>query len=382
MLDVIEAKLVEMAECYNTGAVNESIYGTMLRGALIELPMLESPGHIRVLESLKKWKELRLLPAELHGELQKAVMGAAHPQKAPTPPPPPQPPSPDPSLLSPPPPPPKLTSPVQPPVFSAAPARSANGQFTHNTHKKRGREAGQLTLFQALPDAKRYLFRANQCVAEPGADVEMLEMASFPSEQRQVDLCQPAKRFTCTKCPRTFGSRVGLSNHMLWHPSTTRDRVVQEAAPCESEPAPYLSLAFDLCPVTGPGQWLTLSLCLDGQPVEDILANSAALARASAEREARLAQEKTRRRQMRDAAAAAAEEDGRRGSNRRGSYIPKQKLALLEIYDKIRNDDTILRKVEAWVAEKRVGGAPYTTVCKWAQPTERAKICAAAGKVH
>ena len=379
MLDVIEAKLVEMAECYNTGAVNESIYGTMLRGALIELPMLESPGHIRVLESLKKWKELRLLPAELHGELQKAVMGAAHPQKAPTPPPPPQPPSPDPSLLSPPPPPPKLTAPVQPPVLSAAPARSANGQFA-NTHKKRGREAGQLTLFQALPGAKRYLFRANQSVAEPGADVDMLEMASFPSEQRQ--LREQAKSFECTKCLRTFSSRVGLVNHMLWHPSTTRDRVVQGAAPCESEPAPYLSLAFDLCPVTGPGQWLTLSLCLDGQPVEDILANSAALARASAEREARLEQEKIRRQQMRDAAAAAAEEDGRCGSKRRGSYTPKQKLALLEIFDKIRDDDTIFRKTEAWLAEKRVAGAPYTTVCKWARPADRAKICAAAGKVH
>ena len=92
------------------------------------------------------------------------------------------------------------------------------------------------------------------------------------------------------------------------------------------------------------------------------------------------AQEKRKRAALLDAGCEADDGEHRRGSKHRRPYTAKRKLDLLEVLDHIWNDASITKKIEAFEGHPKVKGAPYTTVLKWAKPTERARIATAAGE--
>eukprot|EP00966_Prymnesium_polylepis_P308705 7133771-Prymnesium_polylepis.1 len=46
----------------------------MLRGALLLLPMPKAPGHIPVLQRLKRWQQTELIPSELYEQLQRDLI--------------------------------------------------------------------------------------------------------------------------------------------------------------------------------------------------------------------------------------------------------------------------------------------------------------------
>eukprot|EP00966_Prymnesium_polylepis_P135678 3136421-Prymnesium_polylepis.1 len=71
LLDGIERQLTEAAELVLTGGVSEALHAAALHGALMLLPKPLAPGHIQVLQRLKRWKELELIPPGLHEELQR-----------------------------------------------------------------------------------------------------------------------------------------------------------------------------------------------------------------------------------------------------------------------------------------------------------------------
>ena len=74
VLDGIERQLTEAAELVLTGGVSEALHAAALHGALMLLPKPLAPGHIQVLQRLKRWKELELIPPALHEQLQRDVM--------------------------------------------------------------------------------------------------------------------------------------------------------------------------------------------------------------------------------------------------------------------------------------------------------------------
>ena len=82
-------------------------------------------------------------------------------------------------------------------------------------------------------------------------------------------------------------------------------------------------------------------------------------------------------------AKVADAQENRRGSHRRGSYTARLKLKVLDVFDEVNADITITRKMEAFHADTRAAGTPYTTVrAHWASPEDRAKISRAAGKEY
>ena len=72
----------------------------------------------------------------------------------------------------------------------------------------------------------------------------------------------------------------------------------------------------------------------------------------------------------------------RRGSKHRRSYTAKDKVALLELYDDNLDNPLILKKIDGWEQHSQSKGVPYTTVVKWAKPTERARIYKASSKMY
>jgi hypothetical protein len=102
---------------------------------------------------------------------------------------------------------------------------------------------------------------------------------------------------------------------------------------------------------------------------------AAAAAAAAAARSAAAAKAVRDARGAERAAADAAREreagGGRRGEPKRHQYPFKEKVAMIETYDKIVADRTILNKGEAFYAEAHVN---VTCVVKWAKPEMRAKI--------
>jgi hypothetical protein len=103
-------------------------------------------------------------------------------------------------------------------------------------------------------------------------------------------------------------------------------------------------------------------------------------ARRKAEAEAKLAAdalakaERTLRWREREEAGG-----GRRGELKRHQYTAQDKLRYLEVFDKIRFDQRILNKGEAFKIET---GVPETNVLKWAKPEERAKISRGGKRTH
>ena len=164
---------------------------------------------------------------------------------------------------------------------------------------------------------------------------------------------------------------------MRWHPDSTQPKEFFKPQPVV--PLTPVEIGFS---VHADGV-VAVSLTLDRLTLQQIEAEEAETRAAQLERERQWDDEAHRRQNIRDAEGEAEKGEHRRGSKHRRSYTPKEKLRILEIWDDIRADKTITKKIEAFEASPRTKDTPYTTVkVGWDPPLERAKICAAAGREH
>ena len=152
-----------------------------------------------------------------------------------------------------------------------------------------------------MPDAKKLKvtaqeLRAQREAASRGEDyeVDVEEMAKFKSEKRVEPASAVAKLYTCSKCPRTFTTAIGLGNHEKWaHSADTKPKEFFKPQP-EVLPTP-VNFALDADGI------LSVGLTLDGLTLEEIRAEEAAARTAQAEREAARRAEAMRRQRIREA---------------------------------------------------------------------------------
>ena len=371
-LAAIERQLTEAAELHLTGTLSEGLYVAAVHGAVVALPTPAAPKHITVLKRLKQWKDDELIPLEVYSVLCTNVTTAS---RGPT------------SRAAG-----SESTAEQPPVQRTqpiqltAPATSTEAAPPQKKLKTVSLPAGQQSLFAAMPDAKKLKVTAQELRLQreaagrgEGYEIEVEEMAKFKSEKKAEEPSPAvAKEYSCSKCPRTFTTAIGLANHeKLGHSGGAQPKVFFKPQP-EVLPTP-VEVNFDV----GADGILSVGFTLDGLTLEAIEADLAAGRAAQAEREAARHAEAVRRQWLREAEENAEEGEHRRGSKHRRQYTAKEKLRILEIFDKIRGDKTIKKKVETFESDPRVKGCPYTTVkVGWDPPLERAKISAAAGKEH
>jgi hypothetical protein len=365
-LDAIEAQLTEAAELHLTGALTEGLYVVAVRGALAALPKPAAPKHIAVLKRLKQWKDDELIPLEVYNVLCTSVTTASRGPTA--------------GAAS------SGSTAEQRPVKRPAPATATQAAPTPKKRKAAALPGGQQSLFAVMPEAKKLKTTAHELRAQREAagrgedyDVEVEEMAKFKSEKLKAEPAPPVvKKYSCTKCPRTFSTAIGLNSHTTWaHSADTKPKEFFKPQP-EVLPTPVeVNFAVDAHGI------LSVGLTLDGLTLEEIRAEDAAACAAQAARERQRNLEAVRRLRIREAEQEAEKGEHRCGSARRQSYTPKEKLRILELWDNIRADPLIKKKVETFEKDKRAKGTPYSTVkVGWDPPEARAKISAAAGKEH
>ena len=369
LLPAIERQLAGAAELHLTGVMNAELYISAVRGALVMLPLLEAPRHIPVLKCLKVWKENELIPSEAFEQLSSHVLAAA--SRGPTA-------GPGSSGSQ------SISEQPSAPVMKAK-AKAAEAAPAPPAKKTKTAPVQTTTLFSVLPGAAKTLVKASELRAQREAsfrgedyEIEQLGMRCFPTEQQSRAAPAVVKEYSCPKCPRAFTTQIGLANHTTWaHSADTKPKQFFEPQP-EVLPTPVeVNFAVDTDGI------LSVGFTLDGLTLEEVRAEEAAARAAQAEREAARGVERKRRERIREAEEEAEKGVHRRGSAHRHQYTAKEKLRILEIFDKIRADKTILRKVDTFESDLRVKGCPYTTVrVGWDPPKARAKISAAAGKEH
>ena len=366
-LSAIERQLAGAAELHFTGALNEELYMSTLRGALAMLPMLEAPGHIAVLKRLKQWKDDELIPLRVYEQLCQAVVAASHGPTA--------------GAGS------SVQTTEQRPAQCPAPAkRKANALEAAPPAKTQKKAAVQqkTTLFSVLPGATKTLIKASELREQREAAArdedyvpEQHDLRHFRQELQPEPAPAVVKEYSCSKCARKFSTQIGLRNHESSH--TVAAKPKEFFAPVEEVPFTPATVSLD---IDSDGQ-ATISFLLDGLTIEQIEADEQAARTAMQERETQRRAEAMRRVRIREAEAEAEKGEHRKGSRVRKQYTPKQKVAILEVFDKICGDPTITRKVETFEKDPRAFGTPYTTVrADWSHPEQRAKIYAAAGREH
>lgn len=359
----IERQLAGAAELHFSGMMNEELYISTVRGALAMLPMLKAPQHVSVLKRLKEWKDNDLLPLGVYEQLCPVVVAASRPPTAGA----------EGSSAS---------------TTVEQPVHSERTEVLPSAKKQKAAPAlpaKQQTIFNVLPAGTTRTkvtsaeLRMQRQAASRGEDYEPEEEELLRFRKERLPQPAPAvqKEYSCPQCPRKFSTLTGLQNHVKWHPLTTQPKEFFQRNP-EVPPMPVeISLSVDADGTVAVG------FTLDDRTLEEIKAEEAAGLAAQQERERARRAEAVRRQRIRDAEEEAERGEHRVGSKHRRSYTPKEKLRILEIWDKIRDDPTILKKVEAFESDPRAKGTPYTTVkVGWAPPLERAKIAAAAGRAH
>jgi hypothetical protein len=367
VLSSIERQLTAAAELHFMGSMNEELYISTLRGTLAGLPMLEAPRHIAVLKHLKQWKDDELIPLRVYEQLCPAVMAASRGPTA------------------------EAGSSGSSSAMLSAPApavakRSLPGDADSSSRpiKQAKVVQGQQTLFNVLPagttktKVAAHELKKQREAALRGEDYEVEEEELLRFQKEKTPPPQPVvKEYRCPKCPRTFSTALGLTMHSRWHSDDTQPKEFFNPQP-EVPPTP-VEIGFT---VNEDGD-VAVSLSLNGLTLQQIKAQEAEWSAKQEERKRQLDAEAHRRQRLREAEANADAGEHRRGSQRRRQYPPKDKLQILEVFDKIRADPTITRKVEAFENDPRSRGTPYTTVkVGWDPPKERAKISAAAGREH
>lgn len=379
LLDGIERQLTEAAELVLTGGVSEALHAAALHGALMLLPKPLAPGHIQVLQRLKRWKELELIPPGLHEELQRVVMAqsrnsaacgftggssstASQPPAATKP------------------------SEVSTPLQAAA-KRPVPPPSNPPAKRQKLSTGQQQTLFSMMPGAPRTLVPKDELkrqreAAARGEDheLESQDLRRFRKEIKPEEARPVVKRYPCDKCGRTFDTAVGLTNHSRWHGDDVKPKAFFPPLPAPVNPPPpdFVGLDFRI----DDAGVASVSFTFEGLSIADAVAQQVEAERLQQEREASRSAEANRRQRLREAEDAADKGEHRGGSAHRRSYTPKQRLKFLEVFDAINADASKLRKMAAFEADPRAKGCPYITCLGWSKPAERARISAAAGKEH
>ena len=346
----------EAAELQIAGTVSEDLYISLLRGSLVALPTPQAPEHVLVLKRLKYWQQSELIPEQLCGQLVAQILSSSRRLDATA----------GASSTA-------APAALEPPAALVAPPAKKQKMAT----------VQKTTLFSVLPGASKTLVKASELRAQRQAALrdedyalEALDMRCFPSERQQA---APAVvfEFSCNKCARTFSSRLGLENHVLWHSEATKPKEFFTPKPEVIHDKATICLGVDADGLA------TVSFLIGSVSIEEIEADEAASRAAQRERERMRRNESERRVQLREDEAEADQGEHRRGSKHRRSYTVKEKLRILGVFDSILEDPMVLHKVATFEADPRAKGTPYTTVkVGWAPPLERARISAAAGREH
>ena len=205
-----------------------------------------------------------------------------------------------------------------------------------------------------------------------------LEVRELPSE-KEPPAPAPGRVYGCDHCNKTFDRPCALASHRMWaHPSAAREPSVSWRRP----PFPgKLSVSLSI----SAGR-VSVSLLINGKDrvaMQRQAEEAAALAaEATAEREAEQKRRANRRQQQRESEEAINHVEQRRGSDHRHQYTYAEKAQLLDVLDQINGNKHIRNKGEAFEADPRRRGCPYTTAVKWGKPAERRKIAVGAAQEH
>jgi hypothetical protein len=371
VLDGIERQLTEAAELVLTGQLSETLHAATLTGALLLLPRPLAPGHIPVLQRLKRWKDLELFPPELHEQLQRDIIAQSRPAEA----------GESSSAASQQP----AATTAPPSAATTAPPSAAIAPVRPSHAKKQKLGTQQQTLYSMMPDATRTrvphqeLKRQREAAAN-GEDYELegLDMRRFRKEIKGEPAPAVVKIYPCDKCARTFGTPIALINHSRSHGADVQPKTFFPPATV-ALPAPDLVGLNFMVDAEGV---VSVGLTFEGLAIADAMAEQEQAERRQQEREAARSVESKRRQRLREAQDAAEEGEHRSGSAHRRSYTAKQRLKYLEVFDDINADASKTLKMAAFEADPRAKGCPYTTCKGWSAPKERARISAAAGKEH
>ena len=366
VLDGIERQLTEAAELVLTGGLSEALHAAAQLGALSLLPKPLAPGHIQVLQRLKRWKELELIPPQLHEQLQRDILAQSRSSAE------------------------AGESSTAAGEQRAATTTVASAPQPSTSHAKRQKlNPDQQTLFQMLPNATRTRIPAPELKRQRDAaardedyEVEWQDMRRFRKEIKGEEAPPVVKVYPCDKCGRKFDNVLGLQNHSMWHAQNVRPKAFSPAQAKVPVNPPALDLVGLRFTINDEGVCSGVNFMFGGLSLADVVAEQHQAEQLQREREAGRVAEAERRRQLREAEDAADNGEHRSGSAHRRSYTSKQKLKYLEVLDAINADASQPNKIAAYEADLRAKGCPYTTCLGWAKPTERARISAGAGKEH
>jgi len=269
-----------------------------------------------------------------------------------------------------------------PPAATAASAVSRPG----SKRKLDQTPSRQLTLLQALPKAPRISINASELqtqrdMAAQGQDYSPRQHdGTFKGMKSSSDVVKPVAIYQCLQCPREFRSAAGLASHNMYaqHESGTKRKIF---APLPPPPPPRIELRL----AVGRDGRVSSSAWIGGVAVEEIEAERVAAAETAAAREKQQSVEANRRSRRRDAEGEVESGEHRRGSGKRDSFTAKQKLACVEVRDRIYQNPAITNKGEAW-CDKAINpkfyGVAWGNLSRWSKPEERRRLAVAAAQVH
>lgn len=367
-LDSMQGKLTQAAELVVLGSMSQQLYEAALAGILAALPKPLAPKHIHVLKRITEWKEAELLPQLEHQQLSAAVLAAS--KSCPTA-----------SAST------SGTATSEVAEGDEAPAVTQPGvPAAVNKGKKRVPPPNSRTLFDMMPGASKTMTLASElrqqrelALKNVTYEPQTMDMNTFTSEHKEADAAAPSggtKKFCCSKCPKSYNARVGLQNHVKWHALQTQEKVFANPE-AKAMPKPHVDFELE---VDAKTLHISCTFSINGKVLEEIAAEAAAEMAEQTKQQNVRRKEKRKREALREAGDCAEQGDHRRGSKIRRSYTARNKLKLLELFDTIMDDESVLKKIEAFEGHAGGKGTPYTTALKWSKPAERARISTAAGE--
>ena len=172
---------------------------------------------------------------------------------------------------------------------------------------------------------------------------------------------KPAVEAKCDVCGKVCGSAQALIQHKRSHTAGAKPKEFKTAAQQVNET--LVALIDQTVAAASPEEFASGLLA---SLVDTVVKNSELEAQTQM-RATSLERERDARRNQRESSAGAPGEL-RRGSKRRASYSPVQKLKALEVYDRLCKDPSVTNKPQAW---EEATGIPQSNIkgkTGWADP--------------